>query len=420
VGFGFLRRILGGGDAERRPPPSAKRRSTEPKSTPKRHKAKAGEPVRMAAAKPYALARHDGKAFLDRRVGGRAERIQRFGLPVLQTPEELAQWLKLPLKTLAWFSDYHGSCAGEAVPKKQHYHYAWLKKKGGRGWRLIEAPKQLLRHVQEQVLRGILDRVPPHAAAHGFTPGRSILTNARVHAGKYVVVKADLRDFYPSIRIKRVAAIYRGMGYNVEVAHFLARLCTNRLPDGLRPPEGEQPDAAWRYRTGIWNWGRHLPQGAPSSPALANLAAWPLDVRLAGLALKFGLAYTRYADDLTFSGDEKTMRGKTLTIFFRYLRGIVRNERFGWRADKKRVVRRGSRQVVTGLVVNAKPNVPRKEFDLLKAILTNCVRHGAAGQNRDAHADFRAHLLGRIGFVQSVNPQKAARLRVVFDRIKQW
>jgi len=139
---------------------------------------------------------------------------------------------------------------------------------------------------------------------------------------------------------------------------------------------------------------------------------------LAGVAKKFEVTYSRYADDLTFSGGEKLMKGKSLNMLMRYLRGIVRNEGYRWNSTKKKVVRRGSRQIVTGLTVNAKPNVPRAEFDRLKAILTNCKRHGAAAQNRNQVPNFRAHLEGRIAFVKSVNPQKAERLQRVFEQIK--
>src|SRR5205807_998791 len=116
---------------------------------------------------------------------------------------------------------------------------------------------------------------------------------------------------------------------------------------------------------------RHLPQGAPTSPALANLAAYVLDVRLSGLAKKFGVAYTRYADDLTFSGDEHIIVGKSMNWLIRYMRGIVRDEKFTWNNHKKKIIRSGHRQIVTGLTVNEKPNVSRKEFDRLKAILSN-------------------------------------------------
>jgi hypothetical protein len=368
----------------------------------------------LSAGKPYAFARRSSRTgtFSDRRVGGKPERLRRFGMPEFATPEELAAWLKLPLKTIAWLADFHSRNAQEEVLKKQHYRYTWRAKRRKGGWRLIESPKPLLKLVQQRILREILDRVPVHAAAHGFVKGRSILSNAAPHAGKYVVVRCDLADFYPSIPAGRIRGIFSGLGYNSEIAWWLAQLCTNRVPHSLEGP-GSLPVR----RAFAGSGHRHLPQGAPTSPALANLAAWALDVRLSGLARKFSVAYTRYADDLTFSGDEKCLRGPTMAYLLAYVRGIIRNERFVFQPAKRKLIRQGGRQVVTGLTVNQKPNVPRPYFDKLKAILHNCAKHGPSLHNREDRPDFRAHLEGQIAFVRSVNPQKAERLQRSFDRI---
>ncbi|MCZ7644402.1 MAG: reverse transcriptase family protein [Planctomycetota bacterium] len=429
MGLGFLKRLFGGGgdgDGPARKKPR-KRYKLLPTSVKSAHKPAPPLKPLEVSERPYAFARFAASAslgrqsrFLDRRVGEKPERLTKFALPRFATPEELAAFLKVPLKTLAWLCDYHGHNGGEKIAKKQHYHYQWRAKPNG-GWRLIEAPKPLLKLCQARVLREILDKVPPHEAAHAFRAKRSIKTNAAVHAGSYVIVKADLSHFFPSIPYKRVASVFRGLGYNLEVSQWLARLCTNRVPATLGGPE--KTKAAWlayydTFGVSQWGLGRHVPQGAPTSPALANLCAWALDVRLGGLARKFGAKYTRYADDLTFSAPVDLMRKKRINYFVRYVRAIVRDERFKWHTRKVRVVKRGSRQEVTGLTVNEKPNVPRATFDRLKAILHNCAKHGPGAQNREGHADFRAHLAGKIAFVRSVNPQKAARLERDFARIK--
>lgn len=417
MGLSFLKKLFGGAESEQ---PSGKKKGKTsprlPKTTPTSHKPKPYVPsLRVEGAKPYPFAQPACPGFLDGRVGEDAARLQRFGLQRLQTPEEIAAWLKIPLKTLAWMADYHGTNRREDVKKKQHYHYKWVKKRSGASYRLIEAPKPMLKMIQQRIHQDILSKVPPHPAAHGFVGGRSIITNAAQHTGKYVILKVDLQDFYPSIKRKRVLAVFRGLGYGVEAAHWLTRLSVNGIPSNCDAPGDSSTSWQWILRRTYEPL--HLPQGAPTSPALANLAAWALDVRLSGLAKKFGVTYTRYADDLTFSGDSKLMKGKSMTMLIRYVRGIVKDEGFKWNASKKAVVRRGSRQVVTGLTVNAKPNVSRKEFDALKAILNNCAKKGPASQNRSGVADFRAHLQGRIGFVRSVNPPKAARLQKVYDKI---
>jgi hypothetical protein len=162
---------------------------------------------------------------------------------------------------------------------------------------------------------------------------------------------------------------------------------------------------------------RHLPQGAPTSPALANLCAYRLDLRLAGAAHECGARYSRYVDDLVMSCATPSRAHAARIALMAYT--IIIEEGFVPNARKTRIMSRSQAQCVTGLVVNDKPNVPRKEYDRLKAILTNCVRHGPASQNREAHADFRAHLLGRVSHVQHVNPLRGERLRALFARI-QW
>lgn len=373
------------------------------------HKSVPAPKNEVVEQKPYQFSVCVGPdGFFDGRVGEKPDRLRKYSLPLFSTPEDLALWLKLPVKKLAWLSDYHGSNGSEKVQKKRHYHYQWIKKKSG-GERLIEAPKPLLKAIQRRIVDEILNHVPPHPAAHAFTLGKSIRTNAAPHCGKYIVIKADLANFFPSITTKRVAAIFRGIGYNLEMSHWLARICTNVAPfDVLQGHFGEYSTYSQR----------HTPQGAPTSPALANLAAWGLDCRLHGLAKKWGMSYTRYADDLTFSAPEESIKGKSLHWFVRYLKGIIRDEKFGWRGNKLKIIRKGGRQTVTGLAVNVKPNIVRKDFDTLKAILTNCAKLGPATQNRENVANFKAHLEGRIGFVNSINAAKGAKLRQIFATIK--
>jgi RNA-directed DNA polymerase len=319
----------------------------------------------------------------------------------------LARWIGLPIGKVAWLVHRFAANRRPESVRQAHYHYRWCAKRSG-GSRLIEAPKQTLKGVQELVLREILDHVPPHPAAHGFVAGRSIVTNARPLAGRRVVVKFDLENFYAGVSFARVTAIFRGLGYSREAALWLAQLTTSAVPHDLPLPEGGVRALRPYLR-------RHLPQGAPTSPALANLSTYSLDVRLSGMARAFGASYTRYADDIAFSGPESFLRA--LPVFIPLATQIIRSERFRVNAAKRKVVRNGSRQVIAGVVVNEKPNVSRREFDRLKAILTNCLRHGPASQNRDAHADFAAHLRGRVAHVTHVNPARGAKLLGLYEQI---
>ncbi len=436
MGLGFFKRLFGGAEEkqhtsisdvlnktpapQQKPETGSKRKTLLPKSCIKKYYHKPSVSNRTAPEKPYSLARHRPCGFLDGRVDEKAERLTRYGLPILQTPEDLSKWLKIPLKTLAWLSDYHRTAQHEKIEKKWQYRYQWIPKRSGSGWRLLEIPKPMLKHVQRQILQQVLNKFPAHAAAHGFTKGRSILTNAQQHSGKHVILKADLQDFYPSIDFRRVKSIFRGMGYNIEISWYLARLCTTRMNQHAPKPNADAKNV-WRITYAQMPYRElHLPQGAPTSPALANLSAWALDVRLSGLAKKFNVTYTRYADDLTFSGDEKFMRGKSVNVLIRYIKGIIINEKFQKNHDKLKIARQGNRQIVTGLTVNAKPNIKREDFDRLKAILHNCVKKGASSQNLKKVENFQAHLQGRIAFMKSINPQKSAKLEKLFESITQW
>jgi hypothetical protein len=336
----------------------------------------------------------------------RAER--RFDVPDLPTEAALARWLGLSLEDLDWFADPKGWLPRAPVGPLQHYHYRWHPKADG-SRRLIEAPKEALKQLQRRLLRELLARVPAHDAAHGFRAGRSVLTYVAPHCGKALVLRTDLRDFFPSIGAGRVHAIFRALGYPRGVASLLTGLCTTRTPEDLLTSADLTASTIDRLRR------RHLPQGAPTSPALANLGGFGLDVRLHAAAAKLGATYTRYADDLAFSGDH------TFAVRAQHLLPLVdriaEDEGFVVHLPKTRSMPRSARQRLGGLVVNERPNPTRAEFDRLKAILHNCAKHGPASQNREDRPEFRAHLRGCVAWFEHVHPVRGARLRAAFDRI---
>ncbi len=150
-------------------------------------------------------------------------------LPAIETVGALAEWLLLEGRELDWYSDLKGLAANYVAPQLRHYHYTVLNKRSG-GTRLIEAPKTLLKQLQRQILAEILNKVPPHPAVHGFVPHRSIKTFAGPHVGKALVLRMDLRDFFPSIPMARISAFFRTAGYPEAVADRLAALCTSSVP----------------------------------------------------------------------------------------------------------------------------------------------------------------------------------------------
>ena len=349
-----------------------------------------------------------------------AHAARAWSIPAIETIGALAEWLHITPSELSWFADLRRNMArlgqqNYAGPLS-HYHYRILAKEGG-AIRLIEAPKERLKQVQKQILSEILERIPVHPAVHGFRRGRSIRTFAAPHVGQRVVLRMDLRDFFPSISMLRVQAMFRTAGYPEPVANLLGGLCSNAAPRALWQEKGSRLDplrmADARH---LYSWP-HLPQGAPTSPALANICAYRFDCRLTGLAEACGAVYTRYADDLAFSGGEGFERG--VERFYLHAAAILLEEGFTVQHRKTRIMRQGVRQYLAGVVANQRLNVPRPDYDRLKAILTNCIRFGPVSQNREGRADFRAYLEGRISFVAMINLDRGSRLRKLFDQV-QW
>ncbi len=338
-----------------------------------------------------------GVSSRQRSAGMDAERLRRFHLPLLASEKDVADWLGIPLRRLRWYT------FDRAADTIWHYTRRVVPKRSG-GERVLLAPKRDLKVLQRKVLDGVIAQVPVAPSVHGFVRGRSIVTNARQHAGKQVVLTLDLKDFFPSVTYPRVRGQFIALGYSFAVASALALLCTEYDREEFAR-EGK------RYFISIGP--RHLVQGAPTSPALANLVAWKLDKRLGGLAAKRGFIYTRYADDLTFSGDDVEGVQRLRVVASR----IIYDEHFTPNKAKTRVARQSARQIVTGLVVNDAPATPRRLRRRLRAILHNARQGGLAGQNRDKRPAFRSYLEGMIAFVHSVNPRHAAPLRAQLDAI---
>jgi retron-type reverse transcriptase len=287
--------------------------------------------------------------------------------------------------------------------------------KNSGGERKICAPKKQLKWVQKQILKHILSKVPPHPAAHGFVNGRSTVSNAAPHVGSELVVKFDLKDFFPTVHYFRVMGLFASLGYPLgncmfgtadesnQIAPVLARLCCY-TPD---PKE-------WGSAT--------LPQGAPTSPAVSNLVCRRLDARLEGLAKAYKGVYTRYADDLTFSF--KSAEGVTLGRFRWWVDQVCQQEGFTVNQEKFRVIRDSQRQMVTGIVVNEAVRVPREMRRELRAIVHNCEKNGieaeaktwAKKRKKDepgfegTAAAFPGYLRGIAAYLNMVQPEHGGPL----------
>lgn len=321
------------------------------------------------------------------------------GLPVLSTPADVARALGLTIPELRFLA-FHA----EAV-ERPHYVTFEVPKRSG-GTRLLASPQPRLAAAQAWVLREVLEKLPTEEPAHGFIKGRSTVSCARPHVGRDLVVNLDLSDFFPTITFTRVRGVFEKIGYSPAVATLFALLCTE-APRAVIDHEGKR----WHAAVGP----RALPQGACTSPAISNQVARKLDRRLSGMARKHGFTYTRYADDLTFSGDGKT--SSEIAMLLARVRHVVDEEGFAINPKKGRVQRASGRQTVTGIVVNDRPSVPREEVRLLRAILRNAEKTSLAAQNRENLPHFEAHIRGRLSYLHMVDPGRAAPMLARLDAL---
>ena len=307
------------------------------------------------------------------------EELQRLGLPLWAREDQLAAALGLTLPQL-WHFAMHRQ--GEAHP---HYVAFAVPKRSG-GERIILAPKRRLKAVQRKLLQLLGEKLPVSPASHGFRGGRSTLSNALPHLGQKVVIRFDLKDFFPSCHWARVRGLLIACGYSFPVATTLALLMTEAERQPVETPDG---------LVYVPVRPRYCVQGAPTSPALANALTLKLDRRLLGLARKLGWNYTRYADDLTFSGQQAEQVG----LLKKAVAAIVESEGFALNDGKTKIMRSGRRQSVTGVVVNQVAGLSRQERRRLRAAL-----HQAGGQPD-------AQLRGKLAYLQGLNRQQAERLK---------
>lgn len=342
------------------------------------------ETERIAREKAIRHQRLEAPTFLGRGVsnrlhyyGGDIATLQQLDLPQLNSFIDIASALKLEPQHLQWLVYERGDS------QVDHYIRFTIPKRSG-GTRLISRPRAYLQQVQEWIQNTILVNQELHTAAMAFRRGVSIVDNARLHTNSRIVVRVDLKDFFPSITFARVRGLFESFGYNPGVATVLALLCTDsprvllKLDDRNHVvPVGE----------------RALPQGACTSPALANLISRSLDRRIHGYATKSGWVYSRYADDLVFSTKQEAGSAHRL---IRGISAVIRDEGFVVNEKKTQIMRAPNRQVVTGLLVNKDISLTRKDLRRIRAFLHRCSSKGlevvSAELGKDAEAVARGHL----------------------------
>ena len=281
-------------------------------------------------------------------------------LPYIYNVRHLAELIDIPEKEIHFY----------IKNKKKVYTTFQIPKKNG-SIRTIHAPIKRLKKIQRWILDNILYQMKVNKYTHGFIKGRSIYTNAKLHENSDLIMGIDLKEFFPSIHIKRVIGFFKYLGYSKSIAFVLSELVT---------------------------FNSTLPQGSPASPMIANMIAFRLDHRLATFCIKHNLTYSRYADDITISGDKRIPRYKTLIY------RIINAEGFDINTNKTRIIGKGARQKVTGLVVNEKVTLGRQKKKMLRAVLHNIKKKGPVEANIYNDPFFKERIQGHLSFANWKGP----------------
>lgn len=274
----------------------------------------------------------------------------------------------IPMKTLNFYCN--------PVHDKRYRSFSIPKKSGGE--RVISAPCRGLMSILTYLNVMFEAMYEPAPCVCGFAIGKSVVDNAKCHIGKNYVFNLDMKDFFPSIQQARVWARLQAAPYNIkkDVANVIAGLCCMKTSDG-------------RYV---------LPQGAPTSPILTNMICERLDRRLTGLARRFGLIYSRYADDITFSSMHYVYSADG--EFMKELHRIISDEHFSLNNKKTRLQKNNERQEVTGITVNEKTNVTRKYVREIRQLLYMWKTYGY----NDAYSKFYPKYKAEKGYVKKGEP----------------
>lgn len=324
--------------------------------------------------------------------GGNPDRLESNKLPKFETFSQLASAMGFEPQDLVWL------CYERGATDVDHYTRFEIPKRSG-GTRLISSPKPKMRKAQVWVNENILSHLEPSKYCYAFRPGVSIVDNATQHLNKALIVKCDIKDFFPSITFERVRGYFQYLGYNPGISTVMALVCT----------DAPRVRVTIRGKSQIVAVGeRSLPQGACTSPALANLIASRLDSRLAGFAKSFGSdwTYTRYADDLTFSSsDAEANLGQFLAAVAR----ITKDEWFEIKREKTRIMRSPMRQSVTGLLVGSEVRIPKETVKKIRALFHNIETKGQDAVSDQLGRNALPVAKGYWAYLHMVNPELAAK-----------
>ncbi len=282
--------------------------------------------------------------------------------------------------------------------------------------RTICVPHPFLMKTQRWIAQNILNAIEPHAASFAFTPNRDLVGAAKKHVGAKWLLKMDVRNFFESISERDVYHVFRSLGYVALLSFQMARICT-RLPDGRA--SGREDTHVFRDSSSLPYRPRsqgHLPQGAPSSPMLANLAMLSLDRRLSGLAKAEGFVYTRYADDLAFSRRAQATRSEVYRLSKR-VEAELEFAGLKHHSQKTKISPPSARKVLLGVLVDdSRPRLTKSFRNNIEthlyALLSEKIGASAHQKKRGFASviGMKRHIFGLISFAHQVDPAYASTL----------
>lgn len=343
------------------------------------------------------------------------QRIQNYSpsLPVVLSLPHLARLSKTDLQVIRRYVTREN---------EDDYRRFYMKKRSG-GYRRIGIPAEQLGRVQSWIAHNILAVLPVHTASHAFRTGDSIVKCAAVHENARWIIKIDIADFFGSITEIQVYRIFRSFGYNALISFEMARICTDKLIKSAKYKLDSWNVRAQDRKIGDYTQkvlGR-LPQGAPTSPMLSNLAMIELDAQIAAIAEEAGLRYTRYSDDMTFSTRGHFTRQAAVEIVAN-VASVLKKKGLYLNKAKTKIVPPGARKVVLGLLAHGNLPTLSKDFKAnLRQHIYYLQKHGI--ENHVQKRDFDSigglyrHLLGLINFANMVEPIYASKIRNSFDAL---
>lgn len=291
------------------------------------------------------------------------------------------------LTHLSMYLDEEEESLREIVYNSRFFYLSRKLKSKKNKIRELYIPNEKLKKIQTWILYRILYKVEVQECVKGFKVGSSIVDNALPHINKKYVLNLDFKNFFDNIKEKQLNSFFLSIGYNRVIADSLSKLCS---------------------------YNGFLPQGSPSSPYLSNLVCRDLDANIMEYVESKNITYTRYADDLTFSSNENPEN------LLSRLEEIIVNENFKINEKKTRIQCRNQRQLVTGLVVNKKVNVPREYIRELRSEIYYCKRFGVSGHmDREGifYSNYKHHLYGKAFYIKMVDQKKGENLLKELDEI---